>query len=78
MSARDDWEWECPMSKLKAALDEELKRDDLYCDFCGKGKAEVFLLQRGFGGHYICDECVELASTLIVKKRRLNLVDEKS
>jgi hypothetical protein len=58
------------MAKLAAALAEEAKRDDLYCDFCAKDNSAVFLLQRGFGGHYICDECVTLAGRIIEDRRR--------
>ncbi len=58
------------LKKLEAALIEEAKRDDLYCDFCAKDKGAVFLLQRGFGGHYICDECVALAARIIEDRRK--------
>lgn len=60
------------MAKLAAALAEEAKRDDLCCDFCAKDKSAVFLLQRGFGGHYICDECVALPGRIIEDRRREN------
>ena len=58
------------LEKIGAALAEEAKRDDLYCDFCAKDKSAVFRLQRGFGGHYICDECVALAARIIEDRRR--------
>jgi hypothetical protein len=58
------------LAKIGAALAEEAKRDDLYCDFCAKAKSAVFLLQRGFGGHYICDECVALAARIIKDRRK--------
>jgi hypothetical protein len=58
------------LAKIGAALDEEGKHDALYCDFCGKDKNAVFLLQRGFGGHYICDECVAIAARVIEDRRK--------
>jgi len=58
------------LEQIAAALAEEAKRDDLYCDFCAKDKSAVFLLQRGFGGHYICDECVALAAKIIEDRRK--------
>jgi hypothetical protein len=58
------------LAKIGAALAEEAKRDDLHCDFCAKDKSAVFLLQRGFGGHYICDECVAVAARIIEDRRK--------
>ena len=58
------------LAKIGAALAEEAKRDDLYCDFCAKDKSAVFFLQRGFGGHYICDECVALAARIMEDRRK--------
>jgi hypothetical protein len=58
------------LARLATSLAEEAERDDLYCDFCAKDKSSVFLLQRGFGGHYICDECVALAASIIEDRRK--------
>jgi len=58
------------LKKLEAALIEEAKRDDLYCDFCANDENAVFLPQRGFGGHCICDEIVAIAARIIADRRK--------
>jgi hypothetical protein len=58
------------LATIGTALAEEAKRDDLHCDFCAKDNSAVFLVQRGFGGHYICDECVALAARIIEDRRK--------
>ena len=35
------------------------------CSFCGKAKNEVQILLAGYGGAYICEQCVEHANTII-------------
>lgn len=35
------------------------------CSFCGKSKNEVQILLAGYGGAYICEQCVEHANTII-------------
>lgn len=41
------------------------KAKTLYCSFCFKSQHEVRKLIAGFGGIYICDECVTLCNQVI-------------
>ncbi len=41
----------------------------LYCSFCGKGQHEVRHLIGGPALLFICDECVELCSDIIAKRK---------
>ena len=44
------------------------KTDTLYCSFCGKNQHEVPKLIAG-PAVFICDECVDLCSEIVEKKR---------
>jgi ATP-dependent protease Clp ATPase subunit len=39
------------------------------CSWCWKTPSEVAVLIQGFGGAYICDECIELCVELIEDKK---------
>ena len=39
------------------------------CHFCGKNQKEVFKLLEGMDGVHICDACVDLSASLLVKER---------
>ncbi|MEO1449954.1 MAG: ATP-dependent Clp protease ATP-binding subunit ClpX, partial [Bacteroidota bacterium] len=38
------------------------------CSFCGRSKREVQILLAGYGGAYICENCVEHASSIIAEE----------
>jgi ClpX C4-type zinc finger len=40
----------------------------LYCSFCGKEKADVFMLVAGPTAN-ICDECIEASAEIVAEKR---------
>lgn len=44
-------------------------RDPYRCSFCGKKQEQVTILIAGTGGVYICDQCIELASEEVARRR---------
>lgn len=50
----------------------------LACDFCGKNELEVFRLIQGRNKVYICDECIQLSSEIILKEAREIVKENRS
>ena len=53
--------------------DNENKKEDLFCSFCGKSQNEVRKLIAG-PTVYICDECVDLCTDIIKEENKTSLV----
>jgi len=53
--------------------DNENKKEDLFCSFCGKNQNEVRKLIAG-PTVYICDECVDLCTDIIKEENKTSLV----
>ena len=53
--------------------DNENKKKDLFCSFCGKSQNEVRKLIAG-PTVYICDECVDLCTDIIKEENKTSLV----
>nr|WP_294974687.1 ATP-dependent Clp protease ATP-binding subunit ClpX [uncultured Leuconostoc sp.] len=46
--------------------------EEVYCSFCGKSASEVQQIVAGPSGIYICNECVDLAKTIVSEEATLD------
>lgn len=62
---------------MKAMRDSKETEEEIHCSFCGKSESQVNNMISG-PGVYICDECVEVADSIIKQEKRAQLAKDFS